>query len=107
MGIFAIILVVFFQLQKYLFVQILGISLANIIFTALLAAFFVVMFRAGYRAFRGKNNENLANHESPENINIFESQNFSEEQKIQILSSFLPIIGIFTTQKNSFSEMQI
>lgn len=107
MGIFAIILVVFFQLQKYLFVQILGISLANIIFTALLAAFFVVMFRAGYRAFRGENNENLANHESPENINIFESQNFSEEQKIQILSSFLPIIGIFTTQTNILPEMKI
>ncbi len=107
MGIFAIILVVFFQLQKYLFVQILGISLANIIFTALMVVFFLVMFTAGYRAFRGENHENLTFTNNQENMPIFQSQNFSDEQKIQILSSFLPIIGIFTTQKNILPEMKI
>ena len=82
-------------------------SLANIIFTALMVAFFIVMFTAGYRAFRGENHENLMLANDSKNIPIFQSNNFSDEQKIQILSSFLPIIGIFTTQKNSFSEMQI
>ena len=107
MGIFTIILVVFFQLHKYLFVQILGISLANIIFTALMVVFFLVMFTAGYRAFRGEHHENLAFTNNQENMPIFQSQNFSDEQKIQILSSFLPIIGIFTTQKNILPEMKI
>ena len=65
------------------------------------------MFTAGYRAFRGENHENLTLANDSENTPIFQSNNFSDEQKIQILSSFLPIIGIFTTQKNSFSEMQI
>lgn len=106
MLIFAVIFIIFHYSKSY-FLQfpILGFSLSDIMLFGLNIIFFGLMLISSYKAFRGDSGENILKLEEKNTENIFTTGEYSEETKIQIIASFLPIIGTFTAMKNPIREI--
>lgn len=106
MGIFAVIFLIYHYSKSYFFnISLLNFSLADIILFSINIIFFTIMLVSSYKAFRGDGTEKILTLETHPEEQIFTTGEYNEETKIQIIASFLPIIGTFTAVKNPIREV--
>ena len=92
------------QLKNFLLFSIFGFSLYYVLFAVLVFCFFALNFLASFRAFRGIESENIFNFSSFSPQTEI-SSSLSDEEKIRISLSFIPILGTFLSAKYPSKEI--
>ena len=98
-----VIFVILFSIRRYLYINILGFTLYDLAFSAFIVVFFIWQTIGATRAYKGNTITDDISVSSLSEKNIREN-GFSEEEKIQIIVSFIPLIGIFVAEKNPMAE---
>lgn len=101
-----IVFAVLYLLRQFLYFEFFGIFLYDIIMSAFFAIFFFVQMFGAYRAFYGKWFDETTKIAEDFSQTI-SRDGYSEELKIQITLSFLPIISAFIAERNPLPEIII
>ncbi len=99
--------VVYLFLKPIINFSFFGLYGPTVVLGILMTIFFLILLVGMYQAYQGVEIENVFQWKNPkENLHLKE-QDYSEEEKIRILASFIPFLGIFLTEKYPNPEMKI
>lgn len=91
---------VYFFLRSYLTFSILGISLSTIVLAGIMSVFLATLAIGAYKAFHGNDaQENSLRSTFSMPVTDIMEGNYTDEDKIRIIASFLPFIGIIIADK--------
>lgn len=108
MLVFLAIFLVFHFLQPYLAnIVFLKISLIQIFLFCYNILFFGLLLFSSYRAYVGHADSDVLHLEDASRQSVLLEGTYTEEQKFQIMASFLLIFGIFSSQKSTLEEVKI
>lgn len=101
-----IIFTIIYLVRKFLYINIVGFSLYNIVISVFFIIFFGLQLLSAYSAYRGNvgNSEKLIENFTESGVR---TSGYSEEEKIQITLGFLPIISAFIAERNPLPEIII
>ncbi len=99
--------IVYLFLRPMIAFSVFGIYGPTLILSIIEAILFWVLLLGMYQAYRGIEIENLFQWKTLSSNSQLKKQEYSEEQKIQIVASFLPFVGVFMAEKYSNPEIKI
>lgn len=97
----------YFFIKKYLTFGVFWISLSTIVLMVIMSVFLLVLLAWAYAAYRGKAGTDISWKSLVMMSSTFESQVYDDEQKIRIIASFLPFIGMIVAEKFPMKETAI
>lgn len=105
LGGLVVILSYVFLIQGLVTFQVFGISLDSLILTVIMSVLIWYLIHGAYRAYHGVSATEMGEIHI-ELDTTHEAGGYSEEQKVRILASFIPFIGMSIASRNSGNEYQ-